>query len=433
MIQLQVLNYIINNNDCDFLQLYGKQYFPQYPTQYEFMLGHLQKYKNIPNKETMVEKFPDFKFLEVTESKKYLQDKLHEEYAFNTTQEILNAKDTNDGFSKDAVKAVSTLIHQLEEIKPPMVSYGTDIVETARLRYDTLLQMQQDYEEYFFSTGLPELDIALAGGLKRGADLILVYARTNNGKSYVAEKFAVSVWEKGYNVGFFSPEMTPIDVGYRFDTQFKHFDNHGISGRNRDFDANGYRQYIDTLTKKPRAKFNVLERTEFPNNRVTVSDIRRWVEALDLKFVVIDGISLLTNERANGKKSTTENLTEIAQDLMSLSIEKSIPIVAVHQSNRTGLRDKDGDVKTDAPELDTLRDSDGIAHNVSKAISVYKAKDTLKLYITKNRYGEKGQTLIWQVNFNTGDWTYTPNPKDGMALPPDDDTDDLFNDTGDAF
>ena len=43
----------------------------------------------------------------------------------------------------------------------------------------------------------------------------------------------------------------------------------------------------------------------------------------------------LYNERGNDKKKEADRLTEIAEDLMLLSKEKGIPIIAVMQANRT--------------------------------------------------------------------------------------------------
>ena len=129
----------------------------------------------------------------------------------------------------------------------------------------------------------------------------------------------------------------------------------------------------------------------------------------------------MKNERCpSGKQSTTDRLTEISEDLMSLSVELGIPIIVVVQANREAARDKDGDVANDAPEIDTIRDSDGIAHNASRIISLIHKKTekeghTITAYINKNRYGQVGQKLIWKIDINVGQFTYIPNKKDGFS------------------
>ena len=121
----------------------------------------------------------------------------------------------------------------------------------------------------------------------------------------------------------------------------------------------------------------------------------------------------MSDERTDDKASTTDRLTNIAEDLMTLSVEMSIPIVVVVQANRSAARDSDGEVSNDAPELDTIRNSDGISHNASRAISVTNNTDNgiLKLKITKNRFGSVHNILFWNWDINVGKFTYVPNDK----------------------
>lgn len=432
MIQLQALNYIIAKNDLNFLSLYDSKYFESYKEVYDFIADHVSKYKRVPDIQTIIERFNDYNYFEVNESRDYLEKRLFEEYVYRVGSDRINA--VAPGFAKDAVKTVDIILKTLQEIKPPHRSFGVDIIKGAKDRYDVFVDRQANIANYVFSTGLAELDILLNGGMRRGEELIVIYARTNNAKTWIAEKLAVEVWKQKYNVGFFSPEMTPMEIGYRFDTLFKNFDNHGITGGSADFDSDEYKKYIDALTTKRLPEFRVTTPLDFPEKRVTVSELSRWIDFAKLDFLVIDGLAYLTNERSNNKKNTTENLTEISEDLMTLSIEKKIPIVVVMQANRVGARDSEGGVSTESPELDTIRGSDGISHNASRAISIYKAKDIIKLYISKNRYGEKGQKLYYQYDINTGKFTYTPNPNDGITPEEDDDgVDQLFVDAEEQF
>lgn len=430
VVQLQVLNYVINTRNIDFLTTYSEKYFFNYKDEYNFILNHYHKHKNVPNIETVLSKFPDFTPIDVTESETYLQQKLFEDYVYNTAVEVINSNSKE--FTKDAVKAKDIIIAKLQEITPPVKKYGVDIIKEAPKRYDMLLDKMVHKEEYVFSSGLTELDIILNGGIRRGEELIVLYARTNNAKTWIAEKLMVSIWEQNYNVGFFSPEMSSENIGYRFDTLFKNFDNHGIMGNVKDFDSEPYKKYVNTLARKDRPIFNVATPEDFPDKRVTVTAITKWVETHNLKAIAIDGLTYMTNERSNGRKNTTENLTEICEDLMRVSISLKIPIIVVLQANREGARDRDGEVSTEAPELDTIRGSDGISHNASRCISLYKSKDIIKLYLNKNRYGEKGQHLYYHYEVNTGKFTYTPNPKDGIPI----DTaieDEFKEDTGTPF
>ena len=99
-------------------------------------------------------------------------------------------------------------------------------------------------------------------------------------------------------------------------------------------------------------------------------------------------------------------LTNISEDLMMLSIELKIPIIVVVQSNRSGVN-KDSD---ETPDLENIKDSDGIGANATKVISIKQKvnESVLQLSIRKHRDGKTGQTLLYQFDFDTGNFTFIP-------------------------
>ena len=84
---------------------------------------------------------------------------------------------------------------------------------------------------------------------------------------------------------------------------------------------------------------------------------------------------------------------------MQLSCELKIPILVVVQSNRGG-------VDKDTPDLEDIRDSDGIAHNSTKVISIKQKGDGVVLHIKKNRDGRNGDKITYHWNIDTGEFTY---------------------------
>lgn len=427
MIQQQALNYILKNRDADLLITYDEKYYFNYTDEYKAIRQHYDKYKTIPDVLTVLEKVPDFKIIDTNESKQYIEQKLYEEYVYEFTRKTMDKK--RDLFIEDAVKAKNEVITALSALHPPRLSYGTDIVAEAQARYDNLLDTLAAPNANKFSTGLPELDVILGGGLHRGEEFFVIFARTNNGKSWIAEKIAVSVWADGNNVGFFSPEMSAISIGQRFDTLYKNFSNKGVQGDEPDFGTDKYRTYINNLSKN-KTKFSVTTPLDF-DKEVTVSKLAKWVRDLDLKLLVIDGLTYLKNERATGHQQETQKLTDLSEDLMTLSNELSIPVIAVVQANREAARDANGEVNNDTPEIDTIRGSDGISHNASRVLSVRFKDGTLTLYVNKNRYGEVNKKLVWKFDINHGRFVYVPNPKDGLAIDPED-TRNGFPDSGES-
>jgi replicative DNA helicase len=105
-----------------------------------------------------------------------------------------------------------------------------------------------------------------------------------------------------------------------------------------------------------------------------------------------------------GKKGDTKAtaLTNISEDLMNLSIEIGVPIVVVVQANRNGAGLDD----EETPELEHMRDSDGIAFNASKVISLKHSKEdnVLTLQVKKQRNGLIGTKVRYIYNINTGEF-----------------------------
>lgn len=68
-------------------------------------------------------------------------------------------------------------------------------------------------------------------GFSRGEELVVLFARIGQGKSWILNKMLSHSWQIGYNVGLISPEMSATKIGYRFDTLVNHFSNKNLVWR----------------------------------------------------------------------------------------------------------------------------------------------------------------------------------------------------------
>lgn len=238
---------------------------------------------------------------------------------------------------------------------------------------------------------------------------MVLFARIGQGKSWVLSKMLSHSWQLGLNVAMISPEMSATKIGYRFDTLIKNFNNnHLVWGQE---EAN-YEEYINKL-KDNKNKFVVAIPQDF-NKQITVSKLKNFCIKNKIDILGIDGITYLTDERYKKGDTRTTMLTNISEDLMSLSIELKIPIVVVVQSNRSGVKQNDND---ETPDLENIRDSDGIAANATKVIAIRQkaSEGILQLCIRKHRDGKTGQTLLYNCDFNTGSFQYIPSKDDGLS------------------
>lgn len=401
MVALQIISKILATKDISIIEdnLLTDEYFVGYEAELDFILDHNKQYGGVPDTSTFLSKFPDIELVEVTESDKYLLDEIREEYLYYKCVPIV--QHMAELLKNDSNAATEYMIHAIKDLQPNYNLGGTNIIADAMQRYIQFENRKGKQDEYFFTTGFEELD-DLIHGLSRLCEFLTIVARTNQGKSWLIGKICTHVWQLGYNVGYMSPEMTPENVGYRFDTLYKNFSNKGLMWSS-DKIGDDYKQYIEELSSKQN-KFIVATPIDF-DKKITVTKLKNWVKQYKLDLLAIDGITYLTDERYKRGDNKTTSLTNISEDLRLLSLELSIPVIVVIQSNRGGVReDSEG-----TPELENIRDSDGVAHNATKVLSIRQLKDSvLEIDIKKNTFGKVGGKLKYNWNIDTGEFQNIP-------------------------
>lgn len=401
MVSLQILSKILASSDNSIVEdnMLNEDYFPDYLEEFKFIQSHIDKYGNVPDKATFLSQFPDIELVDVQESDQYLIDTIREEYLYRKSVPVIEKWE--ELLRTDSNAASEYLNHELSKLQPNYSIGGTDIIAQASSRFDQFVERKEHQADWFFESGFKELD-ELIHGIQREEELFVIVARTNQGKSWVLEKICTHVWQTGFNVGYFSPEMSANSIGFRFDTLFNKFSNKGLMWGKDDVGSDDYKSYIDSLQQKQN-KFIVATPLDF-DRQVTVTKLKNWIRQYGLDLIAIDGITYMTDERANRGDNKTTTLTNISEDLMTLSMEMKVPILIVVQANRSGVVDKDDE---GTPELESIRDSDGIAHNASKVISIRQKKDeVLEIGIKKQRFGPVGGKLNYVWDIDIGEFTY---------------------------
>ena len=131
MVQIQILSKILETKDYSIIEdnLLDVSYFTGYEAEYEYIRDHYEKYKNVPDELTFLEKFEDFDLVEVSESDKYLVDKIREEKLYNESVPILEK--AAELYKEDANKAVEFIASNLKNIRPNYNIGGTNIIKNA--------------------------------------------------------------------------------------------------------------------------------------------------------------------------------------------------------------------------------------------------------------------------------------------------------------
>ena len=406
MVSLQILNRVISTKDISIITDNNLtiDYFLEYEDEYSFIKEHFDNYKNVPDTETFINKFPDFELLEVNESDRYLVDAIREEYLYSKSVPVI--KKAAELLKSDSNEASRYLQSELVNLTPNYTTPYVDIIHS-NSRVEMFEDKSNNKDKWFIPTGFEELDDIIYGW-QCGEEFVVIFARTGIGKSWVLVKTVQHAWEIGKNVGYVSPEMSADKIGYRFDTLNNHFSNMAlVRGDKSKVSIDEYRQYNEKLAEHNN-RILVSTPMDF-NKQVTVGKLRTFVQANNLDMLAIDGITYMTDERYKRGDNKTTSLTNISEDLMALSCELKIPILVVVQSNRGG-------TEKDTPDLEDIRDSDGIAHNATKVISLNQKEEALVMKIKKNRDGKIGDKLTYLWDIDLGEFTWMPGDCDSATI-----------------
>lgn len=370
-----------------------------------FIVDHYNTYKQMPDKLTFLGKYREFQMLEVEESTDYLIYKLKESYTYTKLAPIIQS--TADLVREDSIKAITYLKEKLESLQKEVPvgrnKDGYDIVSNAKDRFTEYKSRCEVKGLIGIPTGIDKLD-EITNGWLWGEELAVITGRTNVGKTWIGEYFAVSAWKMGYKILFYSGEMSREMVGFRFDTLNKHFSNMGLLngahtlGKKPETDGgkflqDDYENYINQLSQK--SGFIVVTPDDFEGRKPNADEIKSLALKHNSDMIVIDQLSLMSDKRRADTPRIAYN--NISEDLFLVSKELKKPILLMAQANREAVKNRK---KGESPELHDLAESDGVGQNATRVLSLSVIDGTLKLSMKKNRYGinNKEVLMIWDIN-----------------------------------
>ena len=319
---------------------------------------------------------------------------LIENYMFSELAKVVNnsTKIIEDN-ALSGYQYLKSKMLELESIKP--IS-SNDIVKGAEERLKSYENKVDNKDKCFIKVGLQEVDEKI-GGWCIEEELVTVTARTNQGKSWLVLEFLMNAWKQGKNVGLYSGEMGAEQIGYRFDALLNHFSNLELMRGNLE-DKEKYKEYIEDIKKKENC-FIIITPKDL-GHLATANDIEYMIKKYNLDIVGIDQFSLMDDYRAKKGDPLRIRLSNISTDLVNLSMKYRVPIIALSQANRMA-------TKSDGPELEHISESDAIAQNSTKVISIDKKGKELRLKVIKNRYGPVGDEFVYLWDIDTGQFNFS--------------------------
>ena len=301
----------------------------------------------------------------------YLKDKLN--YNIGELNEYSDEMNTNP---QQYIDRIGQVYNRLKQI-----SYHSKAVSL----FDDIEKVLTIEDADVISTGFKELDEKLVGW-KRGEELVIFMGRTGQGKSWMGLKFAMTAALAGEKVGIYSGEMSTQQLQERI-----------VCCAKQTYSTT--KEEAIEYIKSKNIDIKVLTQKEL-RRRANIDDIEEFIVSEHLSLLVVDQLSLMEDITSRPGTPLRQQYGNISMDLFTLSSRYQLPIILLVQSNRQGSDQKDG------PMLENIAESDAVAQNATRVISMKNEGGVLTLNILKNRYGSS--KLIQRYDVDYGINKYKP-------------------------
>jgi len=245
----------------------------------------------------------------------------------------------------------------------------------------------------------PWLDInkLLMGGLG-GGDLGLVFGGPGGGKSWMMVAIAGHAVKMGYNVVYYTLELSEVYVGKRFDAFFAEEPVNTIHLHRKKVE-----KAINELTGKLVVK-------EFSMGKASVQTLEGHIQKLkdtdqSPDLIIIDYIDLLRSPKRSSDRK--DEIDDVYIAIKGMARDMNIPVWSVSQVNRSGAQDDIIQGDKAAGSYDKIMISDFCMSLSRKKED--KVNGTGRLHVMKNRYGMDGLTYNAKVDTTMGHVTLDDN------------------------
>jgi len=214
-------------------------------------------------------------------------------------------------------------------------------------------------------SGFPELDRSTRGW--QPGDLIIVAARPSVGKTAFALNLVRNAALSGSGVAVWSLEMKAPYLALRMlATQSDIILNKLQTGR---LEENEYRLLNQAAESLSRHKI-FFDDANAVNLRSLKAKARRLKKKHDIGLIVIDYLQLMHGESKNNRE---QEIATISRELKNLAQELEIPIIALSQLSRDGVKGSSWDIP---PPISALRESGAIEQDADLILMLWGANES---------------------------------------------------------
>ncbi len=383
-----LISALINTQDMYAATTYGilPRHFVGYRQEFEWVHNYHQEFGRTPSRSTMATVFPEFPFSEDADIRWAAADVRREFSSRQLSRAIMLA--TNDitrGLVEEAYEHFSGLT--LAQVSERPVSL---------LKDPAFLDDYEQTEEHRMPMPWNTLQ-GVTNGQGPG-ELWYVAARQGQGKSsdlvYMAAESALA----GYNVQFYSLEMTKRQVQVRVHAVLGDRLGIGVDARamlHRQWDSLRYKKLLDEISERVPGNIDI----HVPSmGRTTPSVVAGRLDEYDQTFVDYSG--LMYTDSGAPAISDHRAMAQISNELKEAALAKNGRIVAAAQVNREG-----DSPHWRPPKLKHLAQSDHLGNDGDVVLTMKRFGDGASVIsIEKNRHGPSGGVFYTRYDANHGDF-----------------------------
>jgi replicative DNA helicase len=239
-------------------------------------------------------------------------------------------------------------------------------------------------------TGIAKVDGII--GSFNSTDFVVVGARPAVGKTAFAVTMSNNLSLEGLRVGFFSTEMSHVEIGKRINSQLSGINS--FKYKNSDFSPREWSLVSNAASVFSKTKFRIFDKPAITVGEIVMQS-RAWSMDGGLDVIIIDYLTRIRHD----KQFSNQNLKvgDIATELKNLARTLNVPVIALAQLNR--------DAAGRLPTMADLRDSGIIEQEADAILLLHREENESFVIVEKNRHGEADYKLSVAFEKTTGRWS----------------------------
>lgn len=381
----KLLTAIIKTNELHILQTKGivASDLIVFEDVLDFIFDHDQKYKKLPDLETVELAFPDFPI--------YEGNSLDLDFLIDVTIENSKKKklrhliESNvQLINENPSKAISLFLNKIPEIENKsethIVFADSDPEDRVR-KYALKKQLLESGKTVGVRTGIGRLDEDLLGWV--AGDLVIIFGPPEIGKSACALRSGVVNYIAGEKVLYLSLEMPEEEQTLRFHTMcasaygYKFSNTSLMSGAG--IDEKEYYEFLCRL--QDRKDFIIVDDIE--GGKFTVAKIEGLIKQLSPKIVIVDSMPVMTASDGTPAISWT-SLLDVAWGLKYLATRTKTVIIGVSSTEASTFDSTEPAFKNEIGLSKNIL----FAADLALTMSLSKQEKTRNMRVIKKRKGK---------------------------------------------